>query len=118
MNTLNTTQNRNRHKRIYEKYTQFSVNAIYAANIKIAAKEWAIYLNSLNAKNIAVTNNGATSSSTFAIIKDRKYVPNKDFIDKCIKKAKKKGERRFFAFCYIDLVLDKLERSIVKSSKK
>lgn len=115
----NLDQNRERHKKIFNKYKYFSKPAIYAANIKIASKFWCEYLNQINTNGLGVVNTGAASAETFAKLhNDGHYAPNFRFINKCIGQAKRKNVFRYFAFCYINPVLDKLENSIEKTIKK
>ena len=88
--------------------------SFYSTQIKIAAKEYAKYLNNMIDEGVQVmnTNTGHNSGGTFVIMKNNQYVVNEKFVQKCIKNAHKKSMFMQFGFSKVNIVLDKLMEAL------
>ena len=101
--------------KISSRFSNVSNLSFYTTQIKIATREYVKYLNSLDAKNVVITNTGSTSEQSFAIRKENEYVINERLVKQCIKRAKNKGQFQMFGFFKVNIVLDKLQEALSQS---
>jgi hypothetical protein len=109
-------ENEDKFLKISEDFSYLSDASFYSTLIKIAAKEYVNYLNKIEiiGKKVINVNTGVKNGGTFAIKRGVKFYVNDNFVNKCIKEAHDKNSFLTFHFCKVNIVLDKLEKALLK----
>jgi len=96
-------------------FSNVSDISFYSTQIKIAAREYANYLNEVLlplASNIGNTNTGTYTGGTFVVKRGGRFIVNEKFVQKSIKLARDKGIITQFSFSNTNIVLDKLKEAL------
>ena len=109
--------NEEKYKNIMSSYPSQMAASIYGTHVKIAASEYAKYLNELNEDENVIVEVGNTgiqnkNKNTFVIKKNDLFVSNTKFINKCIVQAQKKRLYLTSGFFKVNIVLDILKDSL------
>ena len=100
---------------ISKMFSNVSNISFYSTQIKIAAREYANYLNEMIvpiADDVTNVNLGLNTGGTFAIKRGNGFVVNEKFVQKCIKMARNEGLITQFSFSNTNVVLDKLKEAL------